>query len=398
MLDIKSLGNPNKIIFGVIVFLVIFAAIYVYQNRKRANANANTTATNKQQQIEGFEQYIVSENDSVAINGGWGAVYMGSKILDKAIMDLITSDENKNRLLAGYVQSSELNPTTVLRDIENVKTGINNINNSTTGILANCQNKINERAGPIDNRISTIEGKLGTIDIQREISRLSTAIDSTTPPLTIVAFYGDQAPEGWQICNGEQLIGMDSVPVVYGNNSPVLTPRLSGRVIVGAGKTNNGMDIPSLQDNINSRGLTMQRVGDYGGEEQHKLTLTEMPAHSHQLFNGGINFSTSPGCEIGSVSVMCHRNDIKKNYSLTTFNNDQYIQYSGGDSTLTQLQDPNYPNDATKKINATASHNIMQPYFVLMYIIKKPKNGGTIIQPFANIATSPIAQAKLTRF
>jgi microcystin-dependent protein len=379
MLDIKSLGNPNKIIFGVIVFLVIFAAIYVYQNRKRANANANTTAINKQQQIEGFQQYIVSENDSVAINGGWGAVYMGAKILDKAIMDLITSDENKNRLLAGYVQSSELNPTTVLRDIETVKTGINNINNSTTGILANCQNKINERAGPIDNRISTIEGKLGTIDIQREISRLSTAIDSTTPPLTIVAFYGDQAPEGWQICNGEQLIGMDSVPVVYGNNSPVLTPRLSGRVIVGAGKTNNGMDIPSLQDNINSRGLTMQRVGDYGGEEQHKLTLTEMPAHSHNV-RGTVNWDGGNGLDNGSRSSV--------NGSAFTFN-------TGGDSTLTQLQDP---NDATKKINATASHNIMQPYFVLMYIIKKPKNGGTIIQPFANIATSPIAQAKLTRF
>lgn len=393
MLDIKSLGNPNKIIFGVIVFLVIFAAIYVYQNRKRANANsnANATATTKQQQIEGFEQYIVSENDSVAINGGWDNVIMGENTyLDEAIMRLITSSENKNRLLAGYVQSSELNPTTVLRDIENVKTGINNINNSTTGILANCENKINERAGPIDNRINTIEGKIGTIDIQREISRLSTALDAATPPLTIVAYYGDQAPPGWQICNGEKLVGMDGI------DTNVLTPRLSGRVIVGAGKDRIGADIPSLQDNINSRNLTMQRVGDYGGEEQHKLTLTEMPAHSHKtiedlnsknlsppnscLGDGGVQYSGKGADTIG-LGGNCYRTDN-----------------IGGDSTLTQLLDPNYPNNATKKINATASHNIMQPYFVLMYIIKKPRTGGVIPQPFANIATSPIAQAKLTRF
>ena len=386
MLDIKSLGNPNKIIFGVIVFLVIFAAIYVYHNRKKANATAGS-----KQQIEGFTQYKVEGADSVAL-GGYDNVFIGTQALhlDAAIMDVVKSPANKNELLAGYVRSSELDPTIVLKDIGDLKTSISTINNPTGGILAQCQTKIGQSTGPLDTRISTIEGKIGPMDIQNEIQRLTTALDSAAPPLSIVAYYGDEAPPGWQICNGDPLIGMDGVLVVYGSNSPVLTPKLSGRVIVGAGKDKNGADIQSLQDNINNRNLTMQRVGDYGGEEQHKLTLTEMPAHAHSSSKSAMG--ADPAGDLNTSF------DLRSSMGWNIGNRTTYINNTGGDSTLTQLQDPNYPNDATKKINATASHNIMQPYFVLMYIIKKPKNGGTITKPFANISATSSPQAKFIRF
>ena len=49
---------------------------------------------------------------------------------------------------------------------------------------------------------------------------------------------------------------------------------------------------------------------------------------------------------------------------------------TGGDSTLPQIQDPRFPNDATKKINDTKPHNNMPPYYSLIYIIKKPLRGG----------------------
>lgn len=395
MLDIKSLGNPNKIIFGVIVFLVIFAAIYVYHNRKRATAGAK-------QQIEGFTQYKVEGADSVAL-GGYDNVFIGTQALhlDAAIMDVVKSPANKNELLAGYVRSSELDPTTVLKDIGDLKTSITNINNPTGGILAQCQNKIGQSTGALDTRISTIEGKIGPMDIQNEIQRLTTALDSAAPPLSIVAYYGDEAPPGWQICNGDPLIGMDGVLVVYSSSLPVYTPKLSGRVIVGAGKDKNGADIQSLQDNINSRNLTMQRVGDYGGEEQHKLTLAEMPAHSHKTIEdvNSANLTIRDG-----VNPHSCLGDGSKHYSggggdnVGLGGNCYRTDNIGGDSTLSQLQNPNYPNDATKKINATASHNIMQPYFVLMYIIKQPKNGGTITKPFANISATSSPQAKFIRF
>ncbi len=42
---------------------------------------------------------------------------------------------------------------------------------------------------------------------------------------------------------------------------------LSGRVIVGVGA---------------GAGLTERKLGDRGGEEEHRLTVDEMPSHSHQ--------------------------------------------------------------------------------------------------------------------
>ena len=60
-----------------------------------------------------------------------------------------------------------------------------------------------------------------------------------------------------------------------------------------------------------------------------------------------------------------------------------YTNNTGGDSTMTQIQDPNFPTDTTKKINDTKPHNNMPPYYSLIYIIKKPLRGG---------AANPVAQ------
>jgi hypothetical protein len=71
------------------------------------------------------------------------------------------------------------------------------------------------------------------------------------PPDTILLFYGleTSVPPGWAICNGK-------------ND----TPDFSGRFLLGSGK---GTD------------LTERPVNQRGGEETHKLTLAEMPSHSH---------------------------------------------------------------------------------------------------------------------
>lgn len=69
------------------------------------------------------------------------------------------------------------------------------------------------------------------------------------PTGTILAFNGDTAPAGWAICDG--------------NNS---TPDLRGRFILGSGQ---------------GAGLTARVRQQTGGVEKHKLTVAEMPSHSH---------------------------------------------------------------------------------------------------------------------
>jgi len=73
------------------------------------------------------------------------------------------------------------------------------------------------------------------------------------PKGSIIAFYGDTIPPGWRICDG--------------NDG---TPDLRGRFILGSGKGD---------------GLTNRNPGDSGGSETHKLSINEIPSHSHSITN-----------------------------------------------------------------------------------------------------------------
>lgn len=68
------------------------------------------------------------------------------------------------------------------------------------------------------------------------------------PVGAIVLWSGaaDQIPSGWLLCDGTQG-----------------TPDLRGRFVVGAGGS--------------------YAVGNTGGEASHRLTVSEMPSHSHRL-------------------------------------------------------------------------------------------------------------------
>ena len=75
--------------------------------------------------------------------------------------------------------------------------------------------------------------------------------NSTTNPTN-----QDLAP-GWSLCDG-------------GTYNGYTTPDLRGRFVLGAG---------------NGNGLTSRTVGVVGGEENHTLSIDEMPQHSHQVPN-----------------------------------------------------------------------------------------------------------------
>jgi microcystin-dependent protein len=117
------------------------------------------------------------------------------------------------------------------------------------------------------------------------------------PTGTILAFNGDTAPAGWAICDG--------------NNS---TPDLRGRFILGSGQ---------------GAGLTARVRQQTGGVEKHKLTVAEMPSHSH-------SYTKFPGTS-GDIA------------------SDRYWAASG---------------DRTSTEGGDQPHENMPPFYVLTYIMK----------------------------
>lgn len=115
-------------------------------------------------------------------------------------------------------------------------------------------------------------------------------------------------PNGWALCNGQNG-----------------TPDLRDKFVLGAG---------------NSYG-----VGSTGGESTHRLTVSEMPSHTHDT--SGSSATVSLGLRDGGQnSVTANRSkniqdEIDVNLSLD-------LGYSGGSS----------------------AHNNMPPYYALCYIMK----------------------------
>ena len=105
----------------------------------------------------------------------------------------------------------------------------------------------------------------------------------------------------------------------------------------GSGDGSTTFNIPNLKGKVpvglNSSDDSFKTLGQTGGEKTHKLTVDEMPKHSHQAKNSG---SLTAG--YGGL----FRNNSNDGYVYG------YINDTGGDQ----------------------AHNNLQPYIVLNYIIK----------------------------
>ena len=135
------------------------------------------------------------------------------------------------------------------------------------------------------------------------------------------------APKKWLICDGAAVSRsryaalFSAIGTTYGEGDGSATfnlPNLSGRVVVGV-------------DTSDSDFLT---AGKTGGEKAHELTVSEMPPHSH-----AIDVISDPDGEESGVDKM----SVGKNF---------YINYI-----------------STRNSGNGESHNNLQPYMALNYII-----------------------------
>lgn len=162
----------------------------------------------------------------------------------------------------------------------------------------------------------------------------SSAANNTLPTGMVSAYAGTSAPSGWLLCDGSAVSRstyaslFSAVGITYGAGDSVTTfnlPDLKGRSIFmndgGAGR------------------ITQQGVNKSGGEENHTLTLNEIPSHNHAPI--GIHYGDA--FTGGGTSVAVGRgNDMTLNTGIITATSN-----GGG-----------------------LSHNNMPPYLTLNYIIK----------------------------
>jgi microcystin-dependent protein len=107
----------------------------------------------------------------------------------------------------------------------------------------------------------------------------------------IRAFGFNFAPQGWAMCNGQTLpIDQNQalfslLGTTYGGNgmTTFMLPDLRGRVAISVGTSPAG---------------TNRVLGEILGEEEHALTLGEMPVHGHAIaagVNGSADATNVPG-------------------------------------------------------------------------------------------------------
>ena len=197
---------------------------------------------------------------------------------------------------------------------------------------------------------------------------------------SITMFAGSTAPTGWLMCDGSAVSRstysslFEIIGTQYGEGDGLTTfnlPNLTGRVIIGASQNHP--------------------LSTVGGEEEHALINDEMAEHYHNVQQHGhannLSFTTpslSHTITQASFNYDAPGSTIKSGVSSSQSN---YSAYSGTSSaTATRSANVAIANHAasnctmsgsvvpcdpfdTESVGIGSSHDNMQPYITLNYII-----------------------------
>jgi len=136
----------------------------------------------------------------------------------------------------------------------------------------------------------------------------------------IQIFAFNFAPKNWALCNGQQL------PI---NQNQALFSLL-GTSYGGNGTTT--FALPNLQGRVGVSLTNSTDVGQQGGESSHRLTIAELPFHSHaMLANSGTADASRPGGNVLAVAEAAAYESLSTPVLMAPAANGQpVIGYTGG--------------------------------------------------------------------
>jgi microcystin-dependent protein len=199
-------------------------------------------------------------------------------------------------------------------------------------------------------------------------------IEDPNPIGSVLQWTTNTPPSKWLICNGDAVSRTTYsnlfavIGETYGAGDGTTTfnlPDLRARVPVGRG-TNT--DVNNLSAAFETLGSSQYVVNNetLGGEYQHTLTENETPIHKHFIATNG---STNTGI-LSSTNQLEHAYNYGEDGSVERTNpNFEYILHGATDDANLGL---------TSSFGGDQSHNVVQPFIVLNYIIKA--EGSTIVE------------------
>jgi microcystin-dependent protein len=180
----------------------------------------------------------------------------------------------------------------------------------------------------------------------------------------IMPYAGSSAPTGWLICDG----------------SAVSRTTYSGLFAIcgttyGVGDTTTTFNIPNLKGKTpvgyNSAEGEFDALGETGGAKTVTLTTTSMPAHTHTVDPASATTGSS-GLTLTVGSNECLEYESSGSH-LTIVRPDGYgsdgnVSLGAGSGSHTHSID--IPSTTSSSAGSDGSHNNLQPYLTLNYIIK----------------------------
>lgn len=318
----SNLNDINNIKNGTSLTLSLVDTKTEIDNLKRNKIETSTFTNEKSNLIN-----LINNNKTISISL-------------QSILDELLSIINSNEVEITNLKSNKLNIT----DYNTNKQQLDNLININKNNISTLSSTLNSNKITLDSNIVEIENlKNNKVDstlynntyitFNQSLSKYITDIlnlsqNSTLvnndlkdlssrvfPSRTIIAFNGTSIPSGWVECDGF--------------NS---TPDLRARCIIGR------------NDSILS-GRSKRPFLSTGGSETHTLTINEIPPHDHLTLNRNTEILTK---------------------STTNFTDG----FDKGLSSQQLIKSVQLNSELTGSTGGSMPHNNMQPYFVLVYIMK----------------------------
>lgn len=224
-----------------------------------------------------------------------------------------------------------------------------------------------------------------------------TASSSTSSPTLsgtgFTALFADYAATG-NVVVGAPISGpgiaTGSTILSYTNTTITLSLNATGNntnvtyVIApwGVGDASTTFNLPDMRGKVpvghgTGTGLSARQVGQTGGQETHALTVAELASHNHTATDAGHNHSQNAH----NHSDSGHSHTIGTSYGAQQGSGAGFTYIGGGATANSGSGNAN--NQATTATNQTGyasitvasngsgtAHNIMQPFGVVLYIVK----------------------------